>query len=409
MGAGTLSSVRTGVGNDSTGNCSGSLSGTNNTSGGIASAIVGGQKHLTTGNNSIIGGGYCNTICGNQSFIGGGQSNFISNGNGVVIGGGNSNCTDSGYATISGGKSIVIGDSIYSVIVGGCQNTIWKGCNNTISGGCYNRVCCSVCSFIGGGRSNLIFGFSNYCTSTNSNVVVGGCNNGIQAIYNKPVDSNFIGGGYNNFINATNYNMKFNFIGGGNSNVINSCNGDTSCSTIIGGFCNINLKYSNAHIIGSNLTATANDYSFMNNLCVNGNVKITGSITKGSGSFDISHPNPTKTNTHRLIHSFVESPTAGDNIYRYEVEVINGIAIIQLPDYYQYLNENSQIWITAKNGFGIGYGEISEDLKTATIYANQDLIYNVLIIGTRKDKVAKNNWKGVEVEKNEREKNIKIT
>jgi hypothetical protein len=136
------------------------------------------------------------------------------------------------------------------------------------------------------------------------------------------------------------------------------------------------------------------------------NLSVIGNLTKGSGSFSISHPNPAKTDTHKLIHSFVESPTAGDNIYRYEVEVKNGVATIQLPDYYEYLNENTQIWVTAKNGFGNAYGVVEEDLKTATIYADKDLIYNILIIGTRKDKVAKDYWKGVEVEKNEAEKNI---
>ena len=131
------------------------------------------------------------------------------------------------------------------------------------------------------------------------------------------------------------------------------------------------------------------DYSFMNNLCV------FGTVVKGSGSFSISHPDPSKTNTHKLIHSFVESPTAGDNIYRYEVEVIDGVAEIQLPDYYKYLNENTQVWITPKDGFGIAYGTINEDMTKVIIKANLDMIYNVLVIGTRKDKVAKDYWKGV--------------
>ena len=68
------------------------------------------------------------------------------------------------------------------------------------------------------------------------------------------------------------------------------------------------------------------------------------------------------------------------------------------------MNENTQVWVTAKNGFGVGYGVVSEDLKTATIYANKDLTYNILIIGTRKDTLASENWKGVEIEKNDIEK-----
>jgi hypothetical protein len=138
----------------------------------------------------------------------------------------------------------------------------------------------------------------------------------------------------------------------------------------------------------------------MNNLCVIGNV------SKGSGSFSISHPDPSKTATHKLIHNFVESPTSGDNIYRYEVEVTNGVATIQLPDYYKFLNENSQVWVTAKDGFGVGYGIINADMTEVIIYADKDLTYNILVIGTRKDEIAKKYWKGVEVEKNEAEKKM---
>jgi hypothetical protein len=86
------------------------------------------------------------------------------------------------------------------------------------------------------------------------------------------------------------------------------------------------------------------------------------------------------------------------------VEVKDGVAEIQLPDYYKFLNENTQIWVTAKNGFGMGYGIINEDMTNITILADKDLTYNILVIGTRKDEVAKKYWKGVEVEKNKAEK-----
>jgi hypothetical protein len=43
-----------------------------------------------------------------------------------------------------------------------------------------------------------------------------------------------------------------------------------------------------------------------------------------------------------------------------------------------------------------------------TIFADKDLTYNVLIIGTRKDEIAKKQWKGVEVEKNDIEKRIEL-
>jgi len=125
-------------------------------------------------------------------------------------------------------------------------------------------------------------------------------------------------------------------------------------------------------------------------LCVN------GTLSKTAGSFAISHPNPTKTQACELWHSFVESPTAGDNLYRFEVEVENGQATIDLPDYYKHLNENDQVWVNAKNHFGRAYGVVNQEKTTLTVFADTDGEYNILLIGTRKDKDAINAWKGTE-------------
>ena len=213
---------------------------------------------------------------------------------------------------------------------------------------------------IGGGRGNYI--------DTNSNTY------------------STIGGGFNNSIVTL---SECSTIIGGKGNCI--CNSNRS--SIMGGYSNTINGYYNSFIIGSSITATASNYSFMNNLCVFGNV------TKGGGTFKISHPDPKKTETHYLIHSFVESPTAGDNIYRYEVESIDGVAEINLPDYFSYLNENIQVWVSGKNNFGNGYGEVSVDLKKIEIHTSIDGLYNILVIGTRKDDHAKKYWKGTEEEK----------
>jgi hypothetical protein len=252
----------------------------------------------------------------------------------------------------------------------------------------------TVTNFIGGGCYNLIRGGSN---ATNENFI-GGCKG------NLILDSlqSFVGGGNDNQITEGNRNSSivggksnriqsytycdFNFIGGGRFN--NIC-GSAWKSAILGGECNTIANYRDSFVIGSYLTASANNYSFMNNLCVSG-------LVKSSGTFKISHPDPSKNKTHTLSHSFVESPTAGDNIYRYEVEVKDGVATIDLPEYFKYLNENTQVWVSAKNGFGIGYGEINDDFTQITIYANLDMRYNVLIVGTRKDEIAVKHWKGVE-------------
>ncbi len=70
---------------------------------------------------------------------------------------------------------------------------------------------------------------------------------------------------------------------------------------------------------------------------------------------------------------------------------------MNLPDYFKFLNENPQVWVTPKNGFGIGYGVVNDDLTKVTIFANQDMEYNILIIGTRKDEDAIKGWNGIEI------------
>lgn len=123
---------------------------------------------------------------------------------------------------------------------------------------------------------------------------------------------------------------------------------------------------------------------------------ICGTLSKTAGSFQISHPDPVKTEAKDLWHSFVESPTAGDNLYRFEVEVENGQATIDLPDYYKHLNKNDQVWVNAKNHFGRAYGVVNQEQTTLTVFADVDGEYNVLLIGTRKDKDATKAWKGTE-------------
>lgn len=68
------------------------------------------------------------------------------------------------------------------------------------------------------------------------------------------------------------------------------------------------------------------------------NLAITGSISKGSGTFLIDHPLDPKNKL--LYHSFVESPDV-KNIYNGIAELdAAGNATITLPDYFDALNSN---------------------------------------------------------------------
>lgn len=116
----------------------------------------------------------------------------------------------------------------------------------------------------------------------------------------------------------------------------------------------------------------------------------TGVMTKGGGSFDIPHPDPLKEKEGwHLRHSFVESPTRGDNLYRWTIEVRDGESIIELPDYFKYLNENVQVWVSPKGHFGRAFGDVDSEFNNILIKADTDGLYNVLAVGTRKDKIVK--------------------
>jgi len=94
-----------------------------------------------------------------------------------------------------------------------------------------------------------------------------------------------------------------------------------------------------------------------------GNVIVTGTLSKGAGSFKIDHPlDPAN---KYLSHSFVESP---DMMNLYDGNVIldgNGEAIVTMPDWFEALNMDFRYQLTAM-------GKPSPDLYIASeISGNQ--------------------------------------
>ena len=57
----------------------------------------------------------------------------------------------------------------------------------------------------------------------------------------------------------------------------------------------------------------------------------SGAVSKGSGSFRIEHPLPSLSETHQLVHSFIEGPKA-DLIYRGKLVLVNGKAQANIDD-----------------------------------------------------------------------------
>jgi hypothetical protein len=94
-------------------------------------------------------------------------------------------------------------------------------------------------------------------------------------------------------------------------------------NTVIG---NIGAPYVPSTSTSTGVLTVRGGVGVTGNLYVGSNVVITGSISKGSGTFDIPHPIVAN---KRLIHSFTESPRC-DNIYRGVVQLKNGTAKINL-------------------------------------------------------------------------------
>lgn len=115
---------------------------------------------------------------------------------------------------------------------------------------------------------------------------------------------------------------------------------------------------------------------------------VPGDFTvEGSKNFEIDHPNPEKKHSHRLRHGAVESPTAGDTLYRFSITANKDeeVVEIELPDYFVYLNKDVQIWVTGQDHFGNGYGKYKKSEEIIDIHCEKAGEYNILVVGTRND------------------------
>jgi len=98
---------------------------------------------------------------------------------------------------------------------------------------------------------------------------------------------------------------------------------------------------------------------------MDGSVVIPGALSKGSGSFRIPHPLPAKSETHELVHSFVESPETL-LLYRGEVTLVDGAAELDMNDVagmtsgtWDLLCREEMVFVTNKTGWSPVRGSIT--------------------------------------------------
>ena len=89
-----------------------------------------------------------------------------------------------------------------------------------------------------------------------------------------------------------------------------------------------------------------------------GNVTMTGSLSKGSGTFHIDHP--VAPDTFDLVYGFAESPEYL-NIYRLRVRLAEGQATIDIDEYFGHMsgtfaaeNQDADVWSVMPAGHGPG-------------------------------------------------------
>lgn len=124
-----------------------------------------------------------------------------------------------------------------------------------------------------------------------------------------------------------------------------------------------------------------------------GNVWIKGALSKGSGSFRIDHPLESMSETHQLVHSFVESPQA-NNIYRGKVQLENGKAKVNLDEVstmtegtFVLLNRDIHTYTSNETDWDAVKGKVDGNMLIIECENNQSkAIVSWLVIGERQDK-----------------------
>ena len=155
---------------------------------------------------------------------------------------------------------------------------------------------------------------------------------------------------------------------------------------------NTGINAVNADNLGFTVGGSQKAFLSATQFNVTGNGVFSGSISKGSGSFKIDHPLPAKTDTHHLVHSFVEAPQA-DNIYRGSVDLVGGSATVNIDTAagmtdgtFVLLNTNVQCFTSNESGWTAIKGSVSGNTLTITAQDNSctDTI-SWMVVGERHD------------------------
>ena len=326
-----------------------------------------GQTNTEGSANSFFGlnAGFSNTQGSNNSFFGmlAGLNNTIGNSNsffGQAAGFANTTGIDNSFFGVSAGAANTTGGSnAFFGRSAGQANTI--GNFNSFFGrdAGFANTEGHVNTYFGysAGSSNTIgSGNSFFGASAGFNVVAACCNSffGNSAGANTTTGFNSFFGSGAGVANTTGTNNTFIGFQTGMANTVGNNN------TIVGTGANLstnNLSFATA--IGAGAFVNASDTIMLGRITgsdtvrIPGSLVVTGTVSKGGGSFKIDHPLDPENKT--LSHSFVESPDMM-NIYNGNAVLDRrGEAVVTLPDYFQALNRDFRYQLTCIGGFAPVY------------------------------------------------------
>ena len=381
----------TGSGN-STGNFNsffGYTTGESNTTGFSNSffGVAAGLENTVGSNNSFFGSeaGFSNITGSNNAFFGhragrastAGSSNSYFGVNAGLFSTGSGNSffgADAGENTTSSGNSFfgtasglfnTTGDfnSFFGLSAG--QNNTTGGSNAFFgfSAGLLNTTaCCNAFFGVQAGNQNTT-GQNNSFFGMNAGLFnsVGNAN----SYYGVSAGQNNTSGGTNSFFGYTagiaNTTGDANTFIGYNAG---STNTTGTNNILIGAGANVSFdNLTNATAIGANTTVSASNTMVLGTgaiiVRIPGSLVVTGTVSKGGGSFKIDHPLDPENRT--LSHSFVESPDMM-NIYNgNSVLDRRGEAVVTLPAYFEALNRDFRYHLTCIGGFAPVY--IAQEIK----------------------------------------------
>ncbi len=130
------------------------------------------------------------------------------------------------------------------------------------------------------------------------------------------------------------------------------------------------------------------------------NLRVNGTLSKSSGTFQIEHPLESKRETHTLVHSFIEGPQA-DLIYRGKVSLKSGKAEVNIDQHsrmtdgtFESLVRDVQCFTSNETGWTAVKGEVDGNiLKISSVDSKSKDVISWLVIGERKDKhMMETNW-----------------